>query len=126
MLDDKSFVQSEKASILQRIANIYEDEIDDTYDEVGMPTGRVDLGAVEDGSEEVVEQRKRELDPGIVHESDLVHAFVNNLSIFDRSSASRRSPQRAHLKKLTGMTDEQLEGWSIMFSRNVSDTQNLI
>ncbi|KAI9283999.1 hypothetical protein BC943DRAFT_338560 [Umbelopsis sp. AD052] len=118
MLDDKSFVQSEKASLLERIANIYEDEIDDTYDDVGMPTGKVDLGAVEDGSEDVVRERRTEMDPGIIHESDLVHAFVNNITIFDRSAASRRSPQRAQLRKVTNMTDEQLEGWSIMFSRN--------
>ncbi|CAO3691459.1 unnamed protein product [Umbelopsis ramanniana] len=118
LLDDKSFVQSEKASLLERIANIYEDEIDDTYDDVGLPTGKVDLGAVEDGSEDVVRERRTVMDPGIVHESDLVHAFVNNITIFDRSAASRRSPQRAQLRKATGMTDEQLEGWSIMFSRN--------
>lgn len=80
----------------------------------------MDLGAVEDGSEDVVRERKTVMDPGIVHESDLVHAFVNNITIFDRSAASRRSPQRAQLRKATGMTDEQLEGWSIMFSRNVS------
>ncbi|KAH8554363.1 hypothetical protein BGW37DRAFT_484499 [Umbelopsis sp. PMI_123] len=118
LLDDKSFVQSEKASLLERITNIYEDEIDDTYDDVGMPTGRVDLGAVEDGSEDIVRERKTEMDPGIIHESDLVHAFVNNITVFDRSAASRRSPQRTQLKKVTGMTDEQLEGWCIMFSRN--------
>ncbi|KAI8577844.1 hypothetical protein K450DRAFT_250340 [Umbelopsis ramanniana AG] len=118
LLDDKSFIQSEKANLLERIANIYEDEIDDTYDDVGMPTGKVDLGAVEDGSEDVVRERKTEIDPGIIHESDLVHAFVNNITIFDRSAASRRSPQRAQLRKATNMTDEQLEGWSIMFSRN--------
>jgi hypothetical protein len=120
MLDDKSFVQSEKANLLQRIADIYEDEIDDTYDDVGMPTGKVDLGSVEDGSEEVVKQRKNEIDPGILYESDLVHAYVNNVKVFERSAASRRSPDRAVLKKATGMSDEQLEGWSIMFSRNVS------
>lgn len=120
LLDDKSFVQSEKANLLERIANIYEDEIDDTYDDVGLPTGKVDLGAVEDGSEDVVRERKTVMDPGIIHESDLVHAFVNNITVFDRSAASRRSPQRAQLRKATGMTDEQLEGWSIMFSRNVS------
>ncbi|KAM3579920.1 hypothetical protein VKS41_007639 [Umbelopsis sp. WA50703] len=118
MLDDKSFVQSEKANLLQRIADIYEDEIDDTYDDVGMPTGKVDLGSVEDGSEEVVKQRKNEIDPGILYESDLVHAYVNNVKVFERSAASRRSPDRAVLKKATGMSDEQLEGWSIMFSRN--------
>ncbi|KAG2178817.1 hypothetical protein INT43_001663, partial [Umbelopsis isabellina] len=118
MLDDKSFVQSEKANLLQRIADIYEDEIDDTYDDVGMPTGKVDLGSVEDGSEEVVKQRKTEMDPGILYESDLVHTYVNNVKVFERSAASRRSPERASLKKATGMTDEQLEGWSIMFSRN--------
>ncbi|KAJ2958014.1 hypothetical protein NQZ79_g6348 [Umbelopsis isabellina] len=118
MLDDKSFVQSEKANLLQRIADIYEDEIDDTYDDVGMPTGKVDLGSVEDGSEEVVKQRKNEMDPGILYESDLVHTYVNNVKVFERSAASRRSSERAMLKKATGMTDEQLEGWSIMFSRN--------
>lgn len=80
----------------------------------------MDLGAVEDGSEDVVRERKTVMDPGIIHESDLVHAFVNNITVFDRSAASRRSPQRAQLRKATGMTDEQLEGWSIMFSRNVS------
>lgn len=122
MLDDKTFVQSEKANLLQRIADIYEDEIDDTYDDVGMPTGKVDLGSVEDGSEEVVKQRKNEMDPGILYESDLVHTYVNNVKVFERSAASRRSSERAMLKKATGMTDEQLEGWSIMFSRNVSIT----
>ncbi|KAG0181394.1 hypothetical protein DFQ29_008451 [Apophysomyces sp. BC1021] len=120
MLNDKSFIESEKTNVLQRIYNMYEDEYDDTYDDINEVSGRVKLQAIEGDSEgiDTVKVKKEEIDPGILNESDLVHAFVDDREVFSRGSGIRKSAKRAELRRRTKMTDEQLEGWAIMFDRN--------
>ncbi|CAG8619487.1 4427_t:CDS:2, partial [Racocetra fulgida] len=59
----------------------------------------------------------------ITHESELIKAFQSDQSVFERTSAVRRSDKRARLKNITGMADEQLEGWYIMFQRNFRDNR---
>lgn len=110
--------------MLERIYNMYEDEIDDTYDSINEVNGPIDLTSVDDdGSKalDVVRAKKEQtIDPGLLNESDLVHAFVENPSVFERNGTARRSPQREALRKRTNMSDEQLEGWASMFNKNVS------
>lgn len=60
------------------------------------------------------------IDPGIMHEEKLIKMYQSDTSVFDRTSAVRKSDKRAQLRKITKMTDEQIEGWYIMFQRNVS------
>jgi len=40
--------------------------------------------------------------------------------VFDRSATVRRSKARKALREKTALADEQIEGWKIMFDRNVS------
>ncbi|RUS19929.1 hypothetical protein BC937DRAFT_86700 [Endogone sp. FLAS-F59071] len=123
LLDDKRFVQDNKQSIIESAYNIYDDEFDDTYDDIGS-AGPLDLRFVDeyDDGESAPQRgvRQQQSDPGILHESDLVQMFINDPSVFERSATARRSPGRANLRKVTQMSDEQLEGWFIMFGRNVS------
>ncbi|CAG8498284.1 14842_t:CDS:2 [Dentiscutata erythropus] len=61
---------------------------------------------------------KGKVNPGIAYESELIKAFQSDQSIFERTNAVRKSDKRARLRNITQMTDEQLEGWYIMFQRN--------
>jgi hypothetical protein len=108
--------------MLRRIYDMYEDEIDDSYDSVNEMPGPVDLAAVDEGGQSALEavRAKKEVDPNAMNESELVHMYVDHPQVFDRSSATRKSAQRDALRKRTNMSDEQLEGWAIMFNRNVS------
>ncbi|KAM0747472.1 hypothetical protein T439DRAFT_383117 [Meredithblackwellia eburnea MCA 4105] len=45
-------------------------------------------------------------------------AYIATPGVFDRNSTVRKSKQRQELREKTGMADEQLEGWKIMFERN--------
>lgn len=122
LLDDKSFIQSEKKNVLQRVVDMYDDDYDDTYDEIndaGAPS-TIDSGD-RDAALDVVKKKQDILDPGVQNESILVHSFTENPELFGRNGTARKSTKRAELRKRTAMTDEQLEGWAIMFNRNVSD-----
>jgi hypothetical protein len=55
-----------------------------------------------------------------MHEEKLIKMYQSDPSIFDRTNAVRKSDKRAQLRLVTKMTDEQIEGWYIMFQRNVS------
>lgn len=46
--------------------------------------------------------------------------YTSNKDVFNRNGEARRSKKRQELRNLTKMSDEQLEGWAIMFGRNVS------
>ncbi|KAI9315556.1 hypothetical protein BX666DRAFT_2028453 [Dichotomocladium elegans] len=124
LLSDKSFMEEQKANVLQRIYDMYDDEYDDTYDGINESSGPVDIQAVEeedDAAADIVKGKKKAAiveDPGLLYESDLVHAFVEQRDVLGRTSAARKSPARAALRKKTGMSDEQIEGWAIMFDRN--------
>ncbi|KAF1799245.1 hypothetical protein V8B55DRAFT_1361949 [Mucor lusitanicus] len=119
LLDDKSFIQSEKKNVLQRVVDMYDDDYDDTYDDIndaGVPSTMENGDG--DAAVDVVRKKQEVVDPGIENESLLVHSFVDNAELFARNSTARKSTKRAELRKRTGMTDEQLEGWAIMFKRN--------
>lgn len=121
LLDDKSFIQTEKKNVLQRVVDMYDDDYDDTYDDIndaGVPSTMENGDG--DAAVDVVRKKQEVVDPGIENESLLVHSFVDNAELFARNSTARKSTKRAELRKRTGMTDEQLEGWAIMFKRNVN------
>ncbi|KAI9307313.1 hypothetical protein BJ944DRAFT_237971 [Cunninghamella echinulata] len=122
LLDSKTYSKEEKSDMLKRIYDMYEDEIDDTYDSINEVSGPVDITSVDsEGGQalDVVRVKKEQtIDPGLLNESDLVHAFVDHPNVFERSGATRKSAQREALRKRTNMSDEQLEGWASMFNRN--------
>lgn len=100
-----------KAAILSALAAIDadDDERDDTYDveDVG---GTVDTALY--GSDE----RGTDLRDG--NEEALLVAYKQNPDTFDRDADTRRGKLRIALKSETGMTDEGIEGWAIMISRD--------
>jgi activating signal cointegrator complex subunit 2 len=53
-----------------------------------------------------------------VNEDALFNAYTANPDVFGRDAETRRSKARAALKSETGMTDEAIEGWSIMIGRD--------
>jgi hypothetical protein len=119
LLDDKTFIQTEKKNVLQRVVDMYDDDYDDTYDDIndaGVPTDGDGDSALD------IVRNKTTMDPGVQNESTLVHAFMENPELFGRNGTARKSTQRASLRKVTAMSDEQLEGWATMFSRNVRFT----
>ncbi|GBC08059.1 hypothetical protein RclHR1_00790009 [Rhizophagus clarus] len=120
LLDDKSFIETNKESMMNMIYNtMYEDEYDDTYDTSGLNMRGIDLRMVDEIDELGTNSRnKTEIDPGIMHEEKLIKMYQSDPSIFDRTNAVRKSDKRAQLRKITKMTDEQIEGWYIMFQRN--------
>lgn len=52
------------------------------------------------------------------NEEALFRAFKMTPSVFDRDAATRRSKPRIALKEETGITDEAIEGWALMLSRD--------
>lgn len=53
-------------------------------------------------------------------ESQLMQAYIKSPSVFERSNKVRQSAERKGLCEKLKMTHEQVEGWAIMFSRNVN------
>ncbi|KZT37472.1 hypothetical protein SISSUDRAFT_1129595 [Sistotremastrum suecicum HHB10207 ss-3] len=51
-------------------------------------------------------------------ESLLAVEYLKDPNLFARDAATRRSKERADLKRRTDWTDEQIEGWRIMLERN--------
>lgn len=103
---------------------MYDDEYDDTYDGINEAPGTVGMDDEDDSAVDKVKGSKKKQpgaeDPGVAFESTLIHTYVDNRDVFNRSSAVRRSKARAELRRITGMSDEQLEGWAIMLDRSVS------
>lgn len=123
MLDDKSFVQAEKTHMLERIYNMYEDEYDDTYDDINEVSGRVDMDDVaeeDDAAVEKVNQRRQQqlledTEARKAEESqqmELARLYVSDPDAFARNRTARQSKARVELRKKTGLSDEQIEGWA--------------
>ncbi len=112
MLKDRS-TAPKKAAILSALAafDSDDDERDDTYDveDVG---GTVDSATPGNNPEEAT------VGPSDSNEKVLFRAFKMNPNVFDRDAATRRSKPRIHLKGETGITDEAIEGWALMLSRD--------
>lgn len=119
VLQDRSNAPN-KAAILSALATFDadDDERDDTYD-IADVGGTVDSATpgnnpeegnsnVRDGQDEV-----------------LFRAFKLTPNVFDRDATTRRGMQRAALREEAGMTDEAIEGWALMLSRDSRQMRRL-
>ncbi|KIW15047.1 hypothetical protein PV08_07834 [Exophiala spinifera] len=103
-----------KAAIMAALAafDSDDDERDDSYDVA-------DVGGTVDSTVDTDSRSKPEhqLDQNL-HEESLFRAWKDNEELFARDSKTRASTIRQDLKRQTGMSDEQLEGWAIMLKKN--------
>lgn len=100
-----------KAAILSALAAIDadDDERDDTYD-------FQDVGGTVDPA--VYGSYERDIDLRDDNEEALFAAYKQNSDAFNRDADTRRSRSRFTLKSETGMTDEEIEGWATMITRD--------
>ncbi|RMJ21504.1 CUE domain protein, partial [Aspergillus sp. HF37] len=126
VLADRTQHTSNKAAILSALATFDsdDDERDDTYDEADVG-GTVD--SVVPSSTDAEAGANAKARNAAAEEADLAlfRAYRSNPALFGRDAATRRSQPRASLKRDTGMTDEALEGWAIMLSRDPRRTAKL-
>lgn len=112
ILKDRS-TAPRKAAILSALAafDSDDDERDDTYDveDVG---GTIDSATPGNNPEEANDETSG------ANEEALFKAFKMTPNIFDRDAATRRSKARMALKEETDITDEAIEGWALMLSRD--------
>ncbi|PYH97039.1 CUE domain protein [Aspergillus ellipticus CBS 707.79] len=108
VLADRSNHAAQKAAIMSALATFDsdDDERDDTYDAADVG-GTIDATTTTDETASTDEL-----------ELTLYRAYKSNPSLFARDSATRRSQPRAALKRETGMTDEAIEGWAVMLTRD--------
>ncbi|KAG0276880.1 hypothetical protein BGZ95_006902 [Linnemannia exigua] len=122
VLDDKTFVTQQKSAILKAVESMYDDEYDDTYDSMGLTNNTETsfklVDAVNEDESNNAQPRQLHMDPSIDHEEVLINMYTSNKDVFNRNGETRRSKKRQELRNLTKMSDEQLEGWAVMFSRN--------
>ncbi|KAF9083255.1 hypothetical protein BGX23_011642 [Mortierella sp. AD031] len=121
VLDDKTFVTQHKSAILQAAETMYDDEYDDTYDSMGLNNTATSfklVDAVNEDEGQNTQPQQLHVDPSIEHEEVLINMYTSNKDVFNRNGEARRSKKRQELRNLTKMSDEQLEGWAVMFSRN--------
>ncbi|OAA65355.1 UBA-like protein [Niveomyces insectorum RCEF 264] len=113
LLQDRS-TAPKTAAILSALAafDSDDDERDDTYDAADVG-GTVDGLAT--GGEDLHE----------ANEQVLFAAYQATAKVFERDAATRRSDARTRLKEETGMTDEAIEGWGLMLSRNPQQRRRL-
>ncbi|KAI2786559.1 hypothetical protein POX_g08945 [Penicillium oxalicum] len=118
VLADRSKHAINKAAILSALATFDsdDDERDDTYD-VADVGGTVDSAtAGTDAEAEVVSRNQQAAADQL--DLTLLRAYKSNPAIFARDSATRRAQPRLALKRETNMTDEAIEGWAVMLSRD--------
>ncbi|KAI9743242.1 MAG: hypothetical protein M1818_003088 [Claussenomyces sp. TS43310] len=112
ILQDRSAAPA-KAAILSALAafDSDDDERDDTYDvqDVG---GTVDSATPGNNTEE------RPADTRNAHDEVLFRALKMTPNVYDRDAATRRGKPRLALREETGLTDEAIEGWALMLSRD--------
>ncbi|TLD33867.1 hypothetical protein PspLS_01099 [Pyricularia sp. CBS 133598] len=111
ILKDKSKAP-DKATILAALATFDsdDDERDDTYDVE-------DVGGTVDAAGEAEDQT--------LNDEVLFKAWKAEASVFGRDNATRNSAARQGLRAETGLTDEAIEGWAIMLSRNPQQQRRL-
>ncbi|KAK2042131.1 CUE domain-containing protein [Colletotrichum somersetense] len=113
VLRDRSTAPN-KAAILSALAafDSDDDERDDTYD-------ADDVGGTVDNANEEADGQKD------ANEETLYKAYQADPAVFDRQAATRRGQARGKLREDTGMTDEAIEGWAVMLSRNPGQKRRL-
>lgn len=109
-----------KAAILSALAafDSDDDERDDTYD-IADVGGTVDSATPGNNLEEA------NADVRDGQDEALFRAYKLTPKIFDRDAATRRGKERAALKEETGMTDEAIEGWLLILSRDPRQVRRL-
>ncbi|KAL9616163.1 MAG: hypothetical protein Q9160_008943 [Pyrenula sp. 1 TL-2023] len=114
---------AQKAAILSALAKFDSDsdERDDTYD-VADVGGTVDssLPGTDDAEARPVEKEQRDK-----IEEFLYRAWKSDTSLFARETKTRLSQPRTSLKRETGWTDEQIEGWAIILQRDKQKVSSL-
>jgi activating signal cointegrator complex subunit 2 len=112
ILQDRSTAPN-KAAILSALAafDSDDDERDDTYD-VGDVGGTVDSANPEESQDQP-------------HDEALFRAYKATPKVFGRDAETRRGEERAVLRLETGMTDEAIEGWGLMLSRDARQLRKL-
>lgn len=110
ILSDRSSAPS-KSAILSALAafDLDDDERDDTYDVE-------DVGGTVDSATPGADEADADLRDK--NEEALFRAYSMTPELFGRDAETRRSKARTALKSETGMTDEAIEGWSIMIGRD--------
>ncbi|KAI9643479.1 hypothetical protein NHQ30_008098 [Ciborinia camelliae] len=118
VLQDRSTAPN-KAAILSALAafDSDDDERDDTYD-VADVGGTVDSTNPEEPNPENNSSHN-------AHDESLFRAYKSSPGIFARDATTRRSKERAAIRQETGMTDEALEGWAAMLSRDPRQMRRL-
>jgi hypothetical protein len=106
---------------------LYDDEYDDTYDSQDIKlAGTIELKMLDENGLEDNENEQNnteEIITGYVDPSNKTDYMLEglvlsgNVEVFNISS--RKSVSRQRLKVQLGMTDEQIEGWYKIFSRDV-------
>ncbi|WEW60126.1 hypothetical protein PRK78_005611 [Emydomyces testavorans] len=127
LLADRSGHSLNKAAIMSALAafDSDDDERDDTYDiaDVGGTIDSLPPGRDIDPDTEASQRIHGELGQGT--ERILFNLYKSNPDLFKRDAATRRSQQRISLRKNTGMTDESIEGWAVMLSRDSKRMANM-
>ncbi|KAK2747907.1 hypothetical protein FQN57_001498 [Myotisia sp. PD_48] len=125
LLADKSNHAASKAAILSALAafDADDDERDDTYDvaDVGGTVDTIHAGVDAD----TTDKRDQEATGSASTEMKLFELYKSNPASFARDSTTRRSQHRSALRKETGMTDEAIEGWAVMLSRDPKQVSRL-
>ncbi|KAA8566408.1 hypothetical protein EYC84_008975 [Monilinia fructicola] len=118
VLQDRSTAPN-KAAILSALAafDSDDDERDDTYD-IADVGGTVDSTNPEERNIENSSSQN-------TYEEALFRAYKSSPDIFARDATTRRSKERAVIRQETGMTDEALEGWAVMLSRDSRQMRRL-
>ena len=113
-----------KAAILAALAafDSDDDERDDTYD-VADVGGTVDTTL--DDEIQTIPPRQTNRGQRVQEDEILFRAWKSAPELFARDSKTRLSQPRQQIKRDTGMTDEQIEGWAVMLNRNPSDVSKL-
>ncbi|PGH31161.1 hypothetical protein GX50_06088 [[Emmonsia] crescens] len=118
-----------KAAILAALAafDSDDDERDDTYDmaDVGGTVDAVVPGTDVDTDTDIrttsASSHLRPTHPAHVHDDidqKLYTHYTTTPTLFARDAVTRRSAPRAKLREETGMTDEAIEGWAVMLTRD--------
>lgn len=121
---DPSEKAKKKAAIMAALAafDSDDDERDDTYD-VADVGGAVDNTIDTDTRPTDRTARERKNNDG--HEEALFKYWRSQPEMFARDNNTRHSKARQQLKSETGMSDEQIEGWALILSRDDSSLQKL-
>ncbi|KAJ1525580.1 hypothetical protein HK096_000539, partial [Nowakowskiella sp. JEL0078] len=128
-LEKPEFTEDEKKNIMKLALSFdeYDDEYDDTYDSndinLAGTVGLQDLEDLESFSESphahpisLGNHSNLQSTASQPYERDLILAYQESSKIFE--IAERKSAARELLKKNTGLSHEQIEGWFRMFQKN--------